>query len=84
MVCTRLGDRSASTVPYLVVLVVVPVGPDGQVALDLGLFFALAVMGVGVIGAIMAGWASANKYSLLVLPARLEPCRSLIAPTANP
>lgn len=54
-------------VPYLVVLIVVPVGPYGQVALDLGigLFFALAVMGVGVIGAIMAGWASANKYSLL-------------------
>jgi len=53
-------------VPYLVVLAVVPVGP-GQVAIDLslGLFFALAVMGVGVIGSIMAGWASANKYSLL-------------------
>ncbi|MFS2295489.1 MAG: NADH-quinone oxidoreductase subunit H, partial [Actinomadura sp.] len=48
-------------VPYLLVLLVIPVGPDGQVALDLGLgiFFALAVMGVGVIGAIMAGWASA-------------------------
>ncbi|MWA02010.1 NADH-quinone oxidoreductase subunit H [Actinomadura sp. LD22] len=54
-------------VPYLLVLVVVPVGPGGQVALDLGVgvFFALAVMGVGVIGAIMAGWASANKYALL-------------------
>ncbi|MFI0352491.1 NADH-quinone oxidoreductase subunit NuoH [Actinomadura sp. 9N407] len=54
-------------VPYLLVLIVIPVGPGGQVALDLGLglFFALAVMGVGVIGAIMAGWASANKYSLL-------------------
>ncbi|GAA3234434.1 complex I subunit 1 family protein [Actinocorallia longicatena] len=53
-------------VPYLVVLGVIPVGP-GQVAVDLslGVFFALAVMGVGVIGSIMAGWASANKYSLL-------------------
>jgi len=53
-------------VPYLVVLAVIPVGP-GQVAVDLslGLFFALAVMGIGVIGSIMAGWASANKYSLL-------------------
>ncbi|MEO3785695.1 NADH-quinone oxidoreductase subunit NuoH [Actinocorallia sp. B10E7] len=53
-------------VPYLVALAVVPVGP-GQVAIDLslGLFFALAVMGIGVIGSIMAGWASANKYSLL-------------------
>jgi NADH-quinone oxidoreductase subunit H len=58
---------AVALVPYLVVLAVVPVGPDGQVVLDLGmgLFFALAVMGVGVIGAIMAGWASANKYSLL-------------------
>ncbi len=53
-------------VPYLVVLAVIPVGP-GQVAVDLslGLFFALAVMGIGVIGSVMAGWASANKYSLL-------------------
>lgn len=53
-------------VPYLVVLTVLPldagfVGVD----LDLGLFFALAVMGVGVLGSIMAGWASANKFSLL-------------------
>jgi NADH-quinone oxidoreductase subunit H len=54
-------------VPYLVVLVVIPVGPGDQVGLklDAGLFFALAVMGIGVLGAIMAGWASANKYSLL-------------------
>ncbi|WP_026414257.1 complex I subunit 1/NuoH family protein [Actinomadura oligospora] len=58
---------AVALVPYLLVLLVVPVGPHGQVALDLGpgVFFALAVMGVGVIGAIMAGWASANKYSLL-------------------
>jgi NADH-quinone oxidoreductase subunit H len=54
-------------VPYLVVLVVVPIGPGDQVALDLdaGLFFALAMLGVAVLGPIMAGWASANKYSLL-------------------
>ncbi|HEY7487999.1 MAG TPA: NADH-quinone oxidoreductase subunit NuoH [Streptosporangiaceae bacterium] len=54
-------------VPYLVVLVVVPVGPGDQVALalDLGLFFALAMLGIAVLGPIMAGWASANKYSLL-------------------
>ena len=54
-------------VPYLVVLIVIPVGPGGQVgvSLDLGLFFALAMIGVGVLGALMAGWASANKYSLI-------------------
>jgi NADH-quinone oxidoreductase subunit H len=52
--------------PYLVVLVAIPLGPGlvGQ-ELDAGLFFVLAVMGVGVLGSLMAGWASANKYSLL-------------------
>lgn len=53
-------------IPYLLVLVVVPLGP-GTVAekLDVGLFYALAVAGVGVIGMLMAAWSSANKYSLL-------------------
>ncbi|GGO83800.1 complex I subunit 1/NuoH family protein [Wenjunlia tyrosinilytica] len=53
--------------PYLVVLIVIPVGPNGFVGqiVDAGLFFVLAVMGVGVLGALMAGWASANKFSLL-------------------
>ncbi len=53
-------------VPYLVVLIAIPLGPGlvGQ-ELDAGLFFVLAVMGVGVLGSLMAGWASANKYSLL-------------------
>ncbi|HSA50075.1 MAG TPA: complex I subunit 1 family protein [Yinghuangia sp.] len=54
-------------VPYLVVLVAVPVGPGDQVgrSIDAGIFFVLAVMGVGVLGSLMGGWASANKYSLL-------------------
>ena len=54
-------------VPYLVVLVVVPLGPGDQVALalDLGVFFALAMIGVAGLGPLMAGWASGNKYSLL-------------------
>jgi NADH-quinone oxidoreductase subunit H len=58
---------AVALIPYLVVLVVIPVGPHGQVgvSLDPGLFFALAMIGIGVLGAIMAGWASANKYSLL-------------------
>jgi NADH-quinone oxidoreductase subunit H len=53
-------------IPYLVVLVAIPVAP-GRVAqeLDAGIFFVIAVMGVGVLGSLMAGWASANKYSLL-------------------
>ncbi|MDH6137444.1 NADH-quinone oxidoreductase subunit H [Kitasatospora sp. MAA4] len=58
---------AVSLLPYLFVLLVVPVGPHGFVgqAVDAGIFFVLAVMGVGVIGKLMAGWASANKFSLL-------------------
>jgi NADH-quinone oxidoreductase subunit H len=53
--------------PYLLVLVVIPIGPGGQVAqaLDVGLFFALAATSIAVLGPLMAGWASANKYALL-------------------
>ncbi len=53
--------------PYLLVLIAIPLGPHGLVAqpFDVGLFFALAVTGLGVIGMLMAAWASANKFSLL-------------------
>ncbi len=53
--------------PYLLVLLVIPLGPGGLVgqALDVGLFFALAVLGLGVVAVLMSAWASANKYSLL-------------------
>jgi NADH-quinone oxidoreductase subunit H len=48
------------------VFVVVPAGPDLVVeSLDTGIFFALAVSSLSVIGVLMAGWASANKYSLM-------------------
>jgi NADH-quinone oxidoreductase subunit H len=52
--------------PYLLVMVAIPIGPGlvGQ-DLDLGLFFVLAVMSVGVLGSLMGGWASANKFSLI-------------------
>ncbi len=33
--------------------------------LDVGIFFALAVSSLSVIGVLMAGWGSANKYSLM-------------------
>ncbi len=53
--------------PYLVVLLVIPLGPGGLVgqSLDIGLFLVLAVVGLGVVSVLMASWASANKYSLL-------------------
>ena len=57
---------AVALLPYLVALLAVPLGPGlvGQ-DLDLGLFFVIAVMGVGVVGTLMGGWASANKFSLL-------------------
>ncbi|MGI9609255.1 MAG: complex I subunit 1/NuoH family protein [Acidimicrobiia bacterium] len=58
--------------PYVVLMstfllvLVVPFGPDAVFAnLDTGVFFAMAVTSVSVIGVLMAGWASASKYSLL-------------------
>ncbi|WP_430780415.1 complex I subunit 1/NuoH family protein [Actinoplanes sp. G11-F43] len=52
--------------PYLVVLMTIPLGP-GLVAqsLDIGLFLVLAVLGFGVVAVLMSAWSSANKYSLL-------------------
>lgn len=58
--------------PYVVmmstiaVFVVVPFGPDLVGAdLDLGAFFLLAISSLSVLGVLMAGWSSANKYSLM-------------------
>ncbi|MDQ1667199.1 MAG: NADH-quinone oxidoreductase subunit [Actinomycetota bacterium] len=57
---------AVALIPYLIALVAIPLGP-GMVAqdLDVGVFFVLAVMAVGVLGPLMGGWASANKFSLL-------------------
>ncbi|HEX6074538.1 MAG TPA: NADH-quinone oxidoreductase subunit NuoH [Micromonosporaceae bacterium] len=73
-VVPRAADRPVfrlapviALVPYLVALLVIPLGPNDLVAqpLDIGLFLVLAVVGVGIVAVLMAGWASANKYSLL-------------------
>jgi NADH-quinone oxidoreductase subunit H len=58
---------AVALLPYLLVLLVIPLGPGGLVGepLDAGLFFVLAVLAVPVVGVIMAAWASASKYSLL-------------------
>lgn len=58
--------------PYLVVAtvlftyMVVPFGPDLHLAnFDTGIFFALAVSSISSLGVLLAGWSSANKYSLI-------------------
>ncbi|MBP2403606.1 complex I subunit 1/NuoH family protein [Streptomyces syringium] len=58
---------AVALLPYLLVLVVIPIGPGNAVGefIDAGIFFVLAVLGIGVLGSLMAGWASANKFSLL-------------------
>ena len=54
-------------VPAILVFLVVPFGPNGWWAenLDVGVFFALAVSSISVIGMLAAGWSSANKFSLI-------------------
>ncbi len=50
----------------LMILAVIPVAPDLGVAdLNVGLLFFLAMSSLGAYSVILAGWASASKYSLL-------------------
>ncbi|HLA66697.1 MAG TPA: NADH-quinone oxidoreductase subunit NuoH [Acidimicrobiia bacterium] len=50
----------------LAVFVIVPFSPHLIVSdLDLGIFYALAAGSIGTVGVLMAGWSSANKYSLM-------------------
>ncbi len=53
-------------VPVILVFAVIPFGPSVWIEdLDVGLFFVMAISAVSVIGILMAGWASANKFSLI-------------------
>jgi NADH-quinone oxidoreductase subunit H len=68
----RADKKLFALAPYIVVAtvflvyLVVPFGPDAYFAdLDVGIFWVLAVSSVSVIGILVAGWSSANKYSLL-------------------
>ena len=47
-------------------VVIVPFGPDAYFTnFSVGIFLGLAVASVSVLGILIAGWASANKYALL-------------------
>jgi NADH-quinone oxidoreductase subunit H len=53
-------------VSTFILVAVVPFGPDASFTdFEAGIFYALAVSSVSVLGILMAGWSSANKYSLL-------------------
>jgi NADH-quinone oxidoreductase subunit H len=67
------ADKRIYRMAPLVVLVstfllvaVVPFGPDAYFTdFDAGVFYMLAVSSISTLGILMAGWSSANKYSLL-------------------
>jgi NADH-quinone oxidoreductase subunit H len=68
----RADRKLFAVAPYVVVLsvfmiyLVVPFGPDAWFTdLDVGVFWVMAVSSISVVGILIAGWASANKYSLL-------------------
>ena len=68
----RADARLFKMAPYLVVgtvllvYIAIPFGPDAYFAnFDGGIFYALAVSSISVIGVLIAGWASANKYALI-------------------
>jgi NADH-quinone oxidoreductase subunit H len=54
-----------SFVPPIAALIVVPFAPGVQVRdLDIGVLFILSLAAVNVLAILIAGWSSANKYSL--------------------
>lgn len=67
------ADRTIFKIAPIIVLVstfllvvIVPFGPDAWFTnFSAGVFYALAIGSMSVIGILVAGWSSANKYSLL-------------------
>ena len=57
---------AVAMVPYIAILVVLPFSDTlFALNLDVGIFFVMAMSSVSVIGILMAGWSSANKFSLI-------------------
>ncbi|MCH7609965.1 MAG: NADH-quinone oxidoreductase subunit NuoH [Chloroflexi bacterium] len=65
-----------TVVPVLLLLAVIPLGPDIEIfgqqfslglasEIDVGVLFILAVASIAVYGIVIAGWSSYSKYSLL-------------------
>jgi NADH-quinone oxidoreductase subunit H len=53
-------------IPVILIFAVIPFGPDiWALNLDVGIFFVMAISAVPVVGILMAGWSSANKFSLI-------------------
>jgi len=57
---------AVAMIPYIAILVVLPFSASAfAIDLDVGIFFVMAMSSVSVIGVMMAGWSSANKFSLI-------------------
>jgi NADH-quinone oxidoreductase subunit H len=75
LVPARADKRIFAMAPIVVLVstfllyLAVPFGPDAvffaRNGFTLGVFYALAVSSISVLGILMAGWSSANKYSLM-------------------
>ena len=72
LVPDRADAKLFKLAPYIVLVstfllaVVMPFGPDAYfINVDTGIYLALALSSISVIGIVIAGWASSSKYSLI-------------------